>query len=115
MKEIAINLKKVFIYEAQISTQLEIYARVAQKEDMSPLISKNLTEIAEQMKEHAYWIFYTLLQFKKEDFVEGLRWDEEKVLNTMKELQEFGIMKLENDEIIIPGIIQEKASDAYSL
>lgn len=44
---------------------------------------------------------------KKEDFMEELRWEEEKVLKTMKELQEFGIMKLENDEIIIPGIIQE--------
>jgi len=44
---------------------------------------------------------------KKDDFIESLRWDEEKVLKTMKELQEFGIMKLENDEIIIPGIIQE--------
>ena len=44
---------------------------------------------------------------KKGDFMEGLRWDEEKVLKTMKELQEFGIMKLENDEVIIPGIIQE--------
>jgi len=52
---------------------------------------------------------------KKEDFMEALRWDEEKVLNTMKELQEFGIMKLENDEIIIPGIIQERASETFSL
>ena len=43
----------------------------------------------------------------KEDFMEGLRWDEEKVLKTMKDLQEFGIMKLENNEVIIPGIIQE--------
>ena len=45
---------------------------------------------------------------KKEDFMEELRWDEEKVLKTMKELQELGIMKLENDEIIIPGIIQDR-------
>ncbi|MFX1398346.1 MAG: hypothetical protein ACFFAS_15045 [Promethearchaeota archaeon] len=45
---------------------------------------------------------------KKEDFIEGLRWNEDKVLNTMKELQEMGIMRIENNEIIIPGILQKQ-------
>ncbi len=44
---------------------------------------------------------------KKEEFIEGLRWNEEKVLNTMKELQDMGIMRIENNEIIIPGIVQK--------
>ncbi|MBN1799940.1 MAG: hypothetical protein JW891_00445 [Candidatus Lokiarchaeota archaeon] len=44
---------------------------------------------------------------KKQDFIEGLRWNEEKVLNTMKELQEMGMMRIENNDIIIPGIIQK--------
>lgn len=44
---------------------------------------------------------------KKEDFMEGLRWDEEKVLKTMKELQELGILRIENNQIMIFGIIQE--------
>jgi len=44
---------------------------------------------------------------KKIDFLKGLKWDEEKVLNTMKSLQEKGILRIESNSIIIPGIVQK--------
>ncbi|MFX1441793.1 MAG: hypothetical protein ACFFHV_00125 [Promethearchaeota archaeon] len=44
----------------------------------------------------------------KEDFIQGLNWDEEKILKTMKTLQEKSILRIENNEIIIPGIIQNR-------
>ena len=43
---------------------------------------------------------------KKEDFKTGLKWSEEEILATMKDLQEKGILRIEKDKIIIPGIIQ---------
>ena len=43
---------------------------------------------------------------KKEEFKTGLKWSEEEILATMKELQEKGILRIEKDKIIIPGIIQ---------
>ncbi|MFX1276614.1 MAG: hypothetical protein ACFFAT_16435, partial [Promethearchaeota archaeon] len=45
---------------------------------------------------------------QKEDFMKGLNWDEEKVLKTMKELQEMGIMRIENEKILLPGLIQKE-------
>jgi len=44
---------------------------------------------------------------KKINFLKGLKWDEEKVLNTMKSLQEKGILRIESNNIIIPGIVQK--------
>jgi hypothetical protein len=44
---------------------------------------------------------------KKINFLNGLKWDEEKVLSTMKSLQEKGILRIESNSIIIPGIVQE--------
>jgi hypothetical protein len=44
---------------------------------------------------------------KKADFIKKLNWDEEKVLSVMKELQSKGILRIEKDTIVIPGIIQE--------
>ena len=44
---------------------------------------------------------------KKINFLKGLKWDEEKVLNTMKSLQEKGILRIESNSIIIPGIVQK--------
>ena len=43
---------------------------------------------------------------KKEEFKTGLKWSEEEILATMKDLQEKGILRIEKDKIIIPGIIQ---------
>ena len=43
----------------------------------------------------------------KEDFIKGLGWDEEKVLSIMKDLQSKGILRIERNNIIIPGIIQK--------
>jgi len=45
---------------------------------------------------------------KKENFMKGLKWDEEETLLTMKNLQEKGILRIEKDKITIPGIIQKK-------
>ncbi len=45
---------------------------------------------------------------KKEDFINGLEWDEEETLTTMKTLQEKGILRIEKNDIIIPGIVQMK-------
>lgn len=44
---------------------------------------------------------------KKEEFKTGLKWSEEQILATMKDLQEKGILRIEKDKIIIPGIVQE--------
>jgi hypothetical protein len=44
----------------------------------------------------------------KEDFIQGLKWDEEQILKTMKILQEKNILRIEKNEIIIPGIIQKE-------
>ena len=43
----------------------------------------------------------------KANFMKGLSWDEEKVLSVMKSLQNKGILRIEKDTIIIPGIIQK--------
>ena len=43
---------------------------------------------------------------KKEEFKTGLKWSEEEILATMKDLQEKGILRIEKDKIIIPGIVQ---------
>jgi len=44
---------------------------------------------------------------KKEDFMKGLKWDEEKTLKLMKSLQEKGILRIESNKLTIPGIEQE--------
>ena len=44
----------------------------------------------------------------KEDFVQGLNWDEERIFEIIKNLQEKNILKIENNQIIIPGIIQKE-------
>ncbi len=44
---------------------------------------------------------------KKEDFIERLNLSEEEILVIMKNLQEKGILRIENNQIIIPGIIQK--------
>jgi hypothetical protein len=43
----------------------------------------------------------------KINFLKGLKWNEEKVLSTMKSLQEKGILRIEANNIIIPGIVQK--------
>ncbi len=44
---------------------------------------------------------------EKINFLKGLNWDEGKVLSTMKSLQEKGILRIEANNIIIPGIVQK--------
>ncbi|MFW9943346.1 MAG: hypothetical protein ACFFFT_20090 [Candidatus Thorarchaeota archaeon] len=44
---------------------------------------------------------------KKEDFIDGLEWNEEKTLLTMKQLQQKGILVLAQQNILIPGVIQK--------
>ncbi|MHA1191710.1 MAG: hypothetical protein ACTSP9_05375 [Promethearchaeota archaeon] len=44
---------------------------------------------------------------KKEDFMKGLKWDEEKTLKSMKSLQEKGILRIESNKLTLPGIIQK--------
>ena len=72
MKNTAINLMKAFIHEAQERTKYEIFAIIAQKEEL-PLISTTFIEIAEQVKENAYSIFFMLEQFKKEELIENVK------------------------------------------
>ena len=43
----------------------------------------------------------------KDIFMKKLKWDEETTLETMKKLQEKGLIRIEANKIIIPGIIQE--------
>ncbi len=45
---------------------------------------------------------------KKEQFINELNWDDDEVLRTMKSLQDKGILRLESNQIILPGIIQEE-------
>ena len=45
---------------------------------------------------------------KKENFMKGLKWDEEKTLKSMKSLQEKGILRIESNKLTIPGILQKK-------
>ena len=45
---------------------------------------------------------------KKEDFEDKLHWPEEKVLKVMKSLQEKGVIKIEKDKVVIPGIEQKE-------
>ncbi len=44
----------------------------------------------------------------KEGFINGLDWDEERILKTMKDLQEKNILRIEKNKIIIPGVIQKE-------
>lgn len=44
---------------------------------------------------------------EKEDLMKGLKWGEGRTLKTMKKLQEKGILRIESNKIIIPGIIQK--------
>jgi hypothetical protein len=43
----------------------------------------------------------------KDNFMKRLKWNEETILETMKLLQEKGIIRIEADKVVIPGIIQE--------
>lgn len=43
----------------------------------------------------------------KEDFIKGLKWNEEKTLAAMKTLQEKGILRIEKNQVIIPGAVQK--------
>jgi len=47
------------------------------------------------------------IPLQKEDFIIGLKWPEEKILDIMKDLQQAGILRIENNQIIIPGINQQ--------
>ena len=43
----------------------------------------------------------------KEEFLKGLKWDEENLLKIMKKLQGYNILRIEKNKIIIPGIKQK--------
>ena len=45
---------------------------------------------------------------KRKDFIVGLKWNEQKALLTMRQLQQKGILMLAQQNILIPGIIQKK-------
>ncbi|TXT59948.1 MAG: hypothetical protein BAJALOKI2v1_150038 [Promethearchaeota archaeon] len=44
----------------------------------------------------------------KQEYIEKLNWEEETILTIMKELQNKGILRIETDKIMIPGIIQKE-------
>lgn len=44
---------------------------------------------------------------EKEELMKGLKWGEGRTLRTMKKLQEKGILRIESNKVIIPGINQE--------
>ncbi|TFG17065.1 MAG: hypothetical protein EU531_04360 [Promethearchaeota archaeon] len=95
------------------------------------LINETITKLMElkmiidkiEIKQHNFYVFkemqlepserefiaYALNKkpINKTNFIEGLNWDEEKVLAVMKKLQSKGILRIERDSIIIPGIIQK--------
>ncbi len=47
----------------------------------------------------------------KEEFLKGLKWDEENLLKIMKKLQGYNILRIEKNKIIIPGIKQTEVID----
>jgi hypothetical protein len=51
------------------------------------------------------------LPLTKNEIIDKINWEEEKILETMKKLQEKGILRIENNKIQIPGIIQEEPKD----
>jgi len=46
---------------------------------------------------------------EKKFYIDSLKWEEERILKTMKSLQKKGILRIENNKIIIPGINQKKS------
>jgi hypothetical protein len=48
----------------------------------------------------------------KQDYIDGLDWEEEDILDTMKNLQNKGILRIESDKIVIPGIIQKEERES---
>ena len=46
---------------------------------------------------------------QEKKFYDSLKWEEERILKAMKSLQKKGILRIENNKIIIPGIIQKKS------
>lgn len=47
----------------------------------------------------------------KEEFLKGLKWDEENLLKIMKKLQGYNILRIEKNKIVIPGIKQTEVID----
>lgn len=96
------------------------------------LVNETITKLSEfkmildiiELEKHTFYTFTELKleQLEKEfiafalnkepmnkaDFIEGLSWDEEEVLSVMKSLQSKGVLRIEKDTIIIPGIVQKK-------
>ena len=60
-------------------------------------------------EEEKYFISHAINKnpLSKDEFINSLEWDEESTLKTMKNLQDKGIIRIEANKIIIPGIIQE--------
>jgi rubrerythrin len=110
------NLMKAFINEAQAMTKYRIFARIAKKEELS-LISINFTEIAEQVNEHAYWIFFMLEHLKKEELIENVKVeiDSSTTYGTTAENLESAIKELEYNEVpLYQNIINIANSEGYS-
>jgi Cu2+-containing amine oxidase len=43
----------------------------------------------------------------KEEILDGLKWDEEVLLKTMKKLQKCKVLRIEHEKIVVPGLVQK--------
>jgi len=43
----------------------------------------------------------------KEEILDGLKWDEEVLLKTMKKLQNCKVLRIEHEKIVVPGLVQK--------
>ncbi|MBD3211632.1 MAG: hypothetical protein GF311_03410 [Candidatus Lokiarchaeota archaeon] len=67
----------------------------------------NKMELNEDQKDFIHFLV-NKKPMSKQMVIEELEWDEQKVLETMKSLQEKNLLRLENDKIIIPGANQKE-------
>lgn len=69
--------------------------------------SFNKIELNQDQKDFIQFLIDKKL-LSKGEIISGLNWDEQKVLETMKSLQEKKILRLEDDKIKIPGAVQKE-------
>ena len=61
-----------------------------------------------KQKENVLYAIHNKKPMIRENFIQGLNWDEERVLKTMNSLQENNLLKIKNNQVIIQVIIQNE-------
>ncbi|MEJ2279057.1 MAG: hypothetical protein P8Y70_15120 [Candidatus Lokiarchaeota archaeon] len=88
--------------------QLEVLKMIQKIFEFGDTTYYSFKEINLELDEKDFITFIKSKQpLHKDQIVEQIDWDEEKVLRIMKKLQQKGILRIENNKIEIPGVIQE--------